>query len=45
MAEAIEAEIDACEAWHEANGTLHQCTGGGPPEQYDDKPEEEEEEE
>lgn len=41
IAEAIEAEIDACEAWHEANGSLHECTGGGPPEQYDNEPEEE----
>lgn len=45
LAEAIGAEIDACEAWHEANGTLHECIGGGPPEQYDDEPEEEGEEE
>ena len=41
IAEALEAEIDDCEAWHEANGSLHECTGGGPPEQYDEEEEEE----
>ena len=25
--DAINAEIDACEAWHEKNGTLHQEVG------------------
>lgn len=29
--EAIEAEIDACEAWHAEAGSLHQLTGGGDP--------------
>jgi hypothetical protein len=27
-AEAIREEIDACEAWHEAAGSLHDATGG-----------------
>jgi hypothetical protein len=45
-AEAIlEAEIDACECFHEAAGTLHRCTGGEDPEDYRDAEEEEEEEE
>lgn len=39
IVEAIGAEIDACEAWHEANGSLHQLTGGGDPEQYRDREE------
>jgi len=41
IAEAIEAEIDACEQWHEQNGSLHQCTGGGDPAQYRDQDTEE----
>lgn len=41
-AEAIlDAEIDACERYHEAAGTLHQCTGGEDPDGYRDAEEEE----
>lgn len=39
IVEAIGAEIDACELWHEQAGSLHQLTGGGDPEQYRDRKE------
>lgn len=37
----LEAEIDACEQYHRAAGTLHRCTGGEDPKDYRDKEEEE----
>lgn len=46
VAEAtLDAEIDACERYHEAAGTLHKCTGGEDPDVYRDAEEAEEEEE